>query len=214
MKSFLVIGLGNFGRNLASKLVEEDNEVMAVDRNIDKINMMADVVTCAQCGDCQNIEVLRGLGIQNYDACFVCISNNFQSSLEITYNLKLLNARYIVSKADQESQSKFLSVIGADEIVTPEKDMAERVAIRHSISGAFEYMQFAPKFGIFEIQVPEDWVGREVQSIAVRNKYNINIIGIKKDQVVRPLTDAEHVFSADEHLIIAGSNEAARLMMK
>lgn len=207
MKSFLVIGLGYFGQYLATKLIELGNEVMAVDKDEDRVMRMASVVTASHIGDCQEFEVLKALGIKNYDACFVCISDDFQNSLEVTSLLKEMGAQYVVARADREKQAKFLISIGANEVIHTELDMAHRVAMRFSAKGAFEYIELTAEYAIFEIATPPGWVSKSVKEVNVRMEYNINIIGIKKEGTIVPLTKACHIFSESEHLIVAGGQK-------
>ncbi|HUM82974.1 MAG TPA: TrkA family potassium uptake protein [Lachnospiraceae bacterium] len=213
MRSFLVIGLGAFGQCLAENLTSMGNEVMVIDRNEDRVNRMAPLVTGSQIGDCQDIEILKSVGVDNYDICFVCICDDFQGSLEITSNLRELNAKYIVSRAELASQTKFLKAIGADEVINPEKDMAKRTAVRFSMKGAFEYIELTPEYGIFEAAPPASWIGKTVSDVNVRTNYSINIIGIKNGRDIRPMTRADHVFTSSEHLIIAGSNKDTKKLL-
>lgn len=203
----LVIGLGRFGTGLAKRLCELGNEVMAIDRCEHNVNEVAEYVTAAQIGDCMDIEVLKSLGVDNYDVCFVCISEDFQSSLEITSNLKDLGAKHVVSKADREIHAKFLLKVGADEIVYPERDMAGRSAAKYSAKGAFEYVELTPEYAIFEAEMPESWVGRSLRDMDIRSRHNINVIGLKKDGRVTPVTNPDHLFEKAEHLLIAGGKD-------
>jgi trk system potassium uptake protein TrkA len=203
----LVIGLGHFGKHLAIKLAALGNEVMVVDKDEEAVSKMAPSVTSAQIGDCMDIDVLRSLGVGNFDVCFVCISDNFQSSLEITSLLKELGAKFVISKADRDIHAKFLRIIGADEVIYPERDMAQRTAIRYSVKNAFEYIELTPEYAIFEMLVPSQWVGKSVRDLNVRSKHNINIIGSKKNNVVIPMTNPDYVISSGEHLIMAGTKK-------
>jgi trk system potassium uptake protein len=213
MKSFLVIGLGTFGQYLAIKLMELNNEVMIVDKDEDRVNHLASMVTASRIGDCQDEEVLRALGVKNFDACFVCVSDDFQCSLEVTSMLKELGAKHVVARAERDKQAKFLKSIGADEVIHTELDMAHRAAVRFSTKGAFEYIELTPEYAIFEIETPGEWIGRTVSDVGVRSEYNLNVIGIKEEGEITPLTKANHVFSEQQHLIIAGSRkDAIRLM--
>lgn len=213
MKSMLVIGLGRFGRHLAIKLSELGNEVMAVDKCEERVNRITSIVTASQVGDCQDEEVLRALGVKNFDVCFVCVSDDFQCSLEVTSMLKELGAEYVVSKADREKQTKFLRRIGADSVVHTEMDMAQRIAIKYTAKNAFDYIELAPEYAIFEIRTPASWIGKAVSDVDVRIKYKINIIGIKNNNEITPLISSEHVFQKDEHLYIAGGKkDVIRLM--
>lgn len=106
MKSFLVIGLGRFGRHLTRYLLELGNEVMVLDKDEEKVAKVAGMATAACVGDCQDEQVLESLGVRNFDICFVCVRDDFQCSLEATAALKELGARFVVARADQERQIK------------------------------------------------------------------------------------------------------------
>lgn len=213
MKSFLVVGLGRFGRHLAKKLTELGNEVMVVDQDEELVARMASTVTAACVGDCQDEQVLESLGVRNFDVCFVCVRDDFQCSLEVTSALKELGARYVVARADQEKQIKFLRKIGADFVIHTEMDMAARAAIRFSARNAFDYFELTPKFAVFEIETPVDWEGKTVLEMDVRRRYNVNILGVKVGDTVVPLLDPKYRFQADAHLIIAGDKEAGIRLM-
>lgn len=139
MKSILIIGMGAFGRHLAIKLSELKNDVMIVDKDAAIIEDMSSMVTDAQIGDCTKEDVLKALGVSNFDICFVTIGDTFQSSLEITSLLKDLGAKYVISKASRDIQAKFLLRNGADEVVYPDKDMAEKLAIRCSSKNMLDF---------------------------------------------------------------------------
>ena len=207
MSSMLVIGLGRFGRSLALRLAELGNEVMVMDTDEDAVNKTAPYVTAAQIGNCMDVDVLRSIGAKNFDICFVCIGENFQSSLEITSLLKELGAPKVVAKAGRDIQAKFLERIGADEVIYPERDMAYRTAVRFSSRGAFDYIELSPEYAIFELAVPPSWVGRMLRETGVREKYGVNIIAVKDRGVVVPTTDPAYIFRTGEHILAAGSKK-------
>ena len=130
MKSILIIGLGRFGQHLCRQMVERKNEVMVIDVKEDNVEAMMPIVTSAQIGDCTNVEVLKSIGVGNFDICFVCIGTNFQSSLEITSLLKENGAKYVVSKATRDIQAKFLLRNGADEVVYPLRRKQRSATVR------------------------------------------------------------------------------------
>ena len=215
MKSFLVIGLGRFGIHLTHKLVDLGNEVMVVDQDEERVAKMAPVATAACVGDCQDEQVLASLGVRNFDVCFVCVSDDFQTSLEATATLKDLGARCVVARADREKQIKFLKKIGADFVIHTEMDMAHRVAMRFSADNAFDYIELTPKYAILEIETPREWEGKTVAQVDVRRRYNVNILGLKTGDEIVPLLNPEYRFQPDAHLIIAGDKDAGlRLMEK
>jgi trk system potassium uptake protein TrkA len=208
MRSMLVIGAGRFGENLAKKLTSIGCEVLLVDKDENQVNRFAPFVTGAQIGDCMDRDVLHSLGVRNFDICFVCISQNFQSSMEITSLLKEEGAAYVVSKSDSSLHAELLMKIGADEVVYPERDMAWRTAIKFSTHGAFDYIELSPEYAIFEIAVPDGWVGHSIGELDVRSKHNINVIGVRNnDKKVTALTSADYIFAAEDHVIVACSQK-------
>lgn len=213
MKSMLVIGAGRFGSNLAVKLHELGNEVMVVDQNEAVVDKLASDVTMVQIGNCMDKDVLRELGVRNFDVCFVCISDNFQSSMIITSLLKEMGARIVVAKSDRSINSVLLGKIGADVVVYPERDMAQRTAARFS-AGAFDYIELSPEYAIMEINVPESWKGHDLAELHIRSKNQINVIGVRRNNEVTPILSADHVFGGDEHIIVAGARKDILKLMK
>lgn len=214
MKSILIIGLGEFGQHLCRKLVELKNEVMVIDEKPERVEGMMSVVTNAQIGDCTNVEVLKSIGVNNFDICFVCIGKNFQSSLEVTSLLKENGAKYIVSKATRDIQAKFLLRNGADEVIYPDRDIAQKAAIRYSANHVFDYISVNSEYSIFEIPVAEEWIGKSIKEVNFRAKYKVSILGIKKNESTRLLPMADHEFDAKEHLMVIGKMEDVKRLLK
>ena len=161
MKNILLIGTGRFGRHIAVQLSQLGHQVMAVDTNEERISDVLPYVTNAQIGDSTNAEFLRSLGIGNFDVCIVTISGNFQNSLETTSLLKELGAKCVVSRAERDVQAKFLLRNGADHVVYPEKQVAKWAAIRYTADHIFDYIEIDEQHAIFEVEVPEGWVGKK-----------------------------------------------------
>lgn len=180
MKSILLVGVGRLGRHIAMQLTQLGHQVMAMDTNEDRINDVLPFVTNAQIGDSTNAEYLKTLGIGNFDVCFVTISNNFQNSLETTSLLKELGAKCVVSRAERDVQAKFLLRNGADHVIYPEKQIAKWAAIRYSSNHVFDYIGIDDQHAIFEVEVPETWVGRSIGELDIRRRFGINVLGIRK----------------------------------
>lgn len=214
MKSFLIIGLGRFGSYLCQKLSKLENEVMIVDKDEELLEPLLPYVTDAKIGDCTKENVLRSLGVSNFDVCFVCIGTNFQSSLEITSQLKELGAKHVVSKATREIQAKFLLRNGADEIIYPERDIAEKCAVQYSADNVFDYFELTDGFSIYEITPFKEWIGKSILQLDFRNKYNVNIIAIKAGEGLRSMPTGEYVFQGSEHLLIIGKAEDTDKLLK
>ena len=204
MKTVLIIGLGRFGHYLCKKMVELKNEVMIVDMKEEAVEDLLPTVTNARIGDCTNEEVLHTLGVGNFDLCFVCIGNNFQSSLEITNLLKEMGAKYVISKANRDIQAKFLLKNGADEVVYPNRDIAEKLAVRCSMNQVFDYIDLNEGYYICEIHPLKEWIGNTILEVNFRNKNHVSILGTKRDGKVSLLPVADHKFNVSEHLMVIG----------
>ena len=214
MKTVLIIGMGRFGQHLCRKMLKLNNEVMIVDRNEEAMEDLLPLVTNAKIGDCTNEEVLPSLGIGNFDLCFVCIGTNFQSSLEITSLLKEAGAKYVISKATRDIQAKFLLRNGADAVVYPEKDIAERIAVRYSADNVFDYIELDEEYSIYEIPPLREWIGKTIGEVDFRARLNSSIIGTKLNGITSFLPGADHVFRADEHLMVIGKKKDIDKILK
>ena len=207
MKSILLIGLGRFGKHIAIHLNQLGHEVMAVDHVESRVEAVLPFVTNAQIGDSTNADFLESLGIRNYDVCIVAIGNDFQSSLETTSLLKELGAKLVVSRAARDVQAKFLLRNGADDVIYPEKQMANWAAVRYSSDHIFDYVELTKDHSIVETAVPESWMGKTVVELAVRQKYRINILATKRDGVLEALPGPNHCFQPDETMFILGNDK-------
>lgn len=206
MKSVLLIGLGMFGQALGEKLMNMGDEVMIVDKNEDVVNALAPKYTNAAIANCMNADNLRTLDIPSYDACVVTIGDDFQSSLEITSNLKDLGAKYVVSKANTEIQRKFLMRVGADEVVYPNRDIAEKLAVKLNSKRVYDYIELDSEHGIFEIAVPQRWYGVKLVDVNPRAKFGINVLTIKKDKQFTPSPGADYIFQEGDHMLVFGNS--------
>ena len=194
-------------------MLELKNEVMIVDQREEALEALLPLVTSAKIGDCTNEEVLHSLGVGNFDLCFVCIGTNFQSSLEITSLLKEAGARFVVSKATRDIQAKFLLKNGADEVVYPERDIAERVAVRYSADNVFDYIELDEDYSIYEIPPLKEWLEKQsarwISRQAQQQHYRYEINGETSF-----LPGANHVFRAEEHLMVIGRKKDIDKILK
>lgn len=214
MKNILLIGVGRFGRHIAVQLSQLGHQVMAVDTNEERINEVLPLVTNAQIGDITNEEFLRSLGIGNFDVCIVTISGSFQNSLETTSLLKELGAKCVVSRAERDVQEKFLLRNGADYVVYPEKQMAKWTAIRYTGDHIFDYMEIDDQHAIFEVEVPEAWVGKSVGEVDIRKRFGISILGIRRSGKIDVFVASDTVLSNDITLLALGEYKALQKCFK
>lgn len=204
MKSVLLIGLGRFGRHIAMKLNSMNCHVMAVDNNEERVNAVLPYVTDGIIGDSTNENFLSSLGVKDYDACIVAIGDDFQSSLETASLLKELGAKKVIARASRGVQEKFLLRSGADEVVYPEKQLAAWTAVRCVSDNVLDYIELGNDYSIFEIEVPENWVGKSILELDVRRKYNVNVLAVRKhgDLKVEAVLDDE--LQATDSLLVLG----------
>ena len=204
MKSVLLIGVGRFGRHIAAQLAQLGHQVMAVDTDEERINEVMPFVTSAQIGDSTNAAFLRSLGVGNFDVCVVTISGSFQNSLETTSLLKELGAKCVVSRAERDVQAKFLLRNGADHVVYPEKQVARWAAIRYTSNHISDYIEIDDRHAIFEVEVPDSWVGRSIGELDVRRRFGINILGVKRAGKTDVSVTPETVLAREETILALG----------
>ena len=208
MKNILLIGLGRFGKHIAMQLNEMGHEIMAVDINEERVNRILPFVTNAQIGDSTDASFLESLGIGNFDICFVTIGGSFQNSLETTSLLKELGANLVISRAERDVQEKFLLRNGADRVVYPVKQVAKWSSIRYADDHILDYMEVDASHAIFEVAIPDEWIGRSVGELDIRRRYNINILAVKKEREVSVTISVDTVLEADSTLLVLGDYKA------
>lgn len=215
MKSILIIGMGRFGHLLATDFAENGHDVMVIDEDEEKVTDLVPFVTSTRIGDCTKEDVLKNIGISNFDLVFVCIGTNFQSSLEITSLAKELGAKKVISKATRDVQAKFLLKNGADEVIYPDRDIAYKIAERFSVDNAFDYIDLPGDIGVYEMMPLPEWIGKSVRQANVSAKYHITILGVKgeKDAFMRMLPSADYEFNIHEHLMVMSSNDNAEKLL-
>ena len=216
MKSILLIGAGHFGKHIAIKLHELRHQIMAVNISEERIQAVLPYVTRTQIGDSTDERFLRSLGIRNYDVCIVTIGDDFQNSLETVSLLKELGAKKVIARASRGVQEKFLLRNGADEVIYPEKDIAEECAVHYSMDNIFDYMEMADGYGIYEITPIPTWCEKSIRESNIAAKHRISILGIKKqDGTTNMMPSPDYVIKAEEHLmVLAKSSEIMPLLKK
>ena len=210
MKSILLIGVNRFGSLLAQQFQKHGHQVMAVDKDEERINSILPIVTDAQIGDSTNEAFLRTLGVNNYDVCIVTIGSDFQSSLETTSLLKELGGRLVVSRADRDVQAKFLLRNGADEVISPEKQIAEWAAIRYASDHILDNIKLDDDHAIFEVPIPDDWADKSIGRIDIRKKYGITIMAVKENGKMNLSVTPETVLRSNNTMLVLGEQKAIR----
>lgn len=207
MKSILLIGMGKFGRTLGEKLLAMGDEVMIVDKNEDVINSLSGKYADAVIANCMNEENLASMDVSSFNACVVAIGDDFQSSLEVTSLLKDLGAKRVISRATTDIQRKLLLRMGADEVIYPDMDIAEKLAVRLNSDKVINYIDIDNDYSIFEIAIPEKWIGRKLIDINPRAKFGMNILTVKRGRQVISSLDGNFVFGEGDQIVVFGDTE-------
>ena len=181
LKTFVVIGLGQFGSAVALELSRLGHEVLALDEHEEYVQEVADQVTHAVTGDARDPAVLRSLGVRNYDCAVVAVGGDIGSSALITLNLKEQGVKQVICKAQSDVHQKMLMKIGADRVVFPEYDMGLKVAQGLSSSSVLNFIELSDDYGIVETEPPAAWRGRTIRELDVRAKYRVNLIAVRKE---------------------------------
>jgi len=211
-KSILVIGMGRFGRHLAIKMQELGNSVMVVDIKEQLEKDISYLFNDYMIGDCTNENVLGNIGVENFDICFVTIGKNFEASIVVTSLLKTYGAKYIVTKTDKDIQEDVLKKVGADYVVYPDRELAEKLAVRFNTRNIFDYIDLPGDYSIYEIAVPKDWIGKKIVTLDVRRKFEVNILAIKNGASIQPVPGSDYMFmEGDELIVMAKEKDVLRI---
>lgn len=209
MKSFAIIGLGNFGQTLATTLADAGAQVLAIGRDPDTVNSLGEIVTNAILGDPTNEEVLKSSGINDYDCAVVCIADNISDSLIVTIILKELGVKKIVARAGSVRHRKILEKIGADLVVFPENDMGEKLAHKLINSNVIEFLEYTDGYSIAEIKAPDKWIGRSLVEIDIRRKHKVTVIAVKHgDGTMDVSPTPDMVFAPGDVVSVMGEDSA------
>ena len=214
MKSYIIIGLGRFGQTLARQLCALGAEVLALDKRSDLVQQVAEDVTHAVVGDGQDKEVLRALGVRNFDCGIIAIGSNLAASVLTAMNLKELGVPYIICKAHDETHRKVLEKLGVDRVIIPEQENAQRLARSLNSHNVLEYIELSEDYGILEIPAPKGWIGKTIKELNVRAKLDINIIAVKNGEKTNVSPSADYQICSGDVLAVLGDNVALEAMQR
>ena len=214
MKSYIVIGLGRFGREVARRLCEFGCEVLAMDHNSDLVQQLSNDVTHAVVADAQDKEVLRALDAENFDCAIVAIGGGLASSVLATMNLKELGVPHIVGKAHDETHRQVLLKLGADQVVIPEQENAARLARSLSNPNVLEYIELSDEYGIIEVPAPKRWLSKTLKELNVRAKLGVNIIAVKRENQINVSPAADYMIMEGDVMVVLGDTGALKTVQK
>lgn len=214
MKSYIVIGLGRFGTQIARKLYELGCEVLAVDNNSDLVQQISQDVTQAVVADARDKDVLRALGARGFDCAVVAIGASLADSVLATMNVKELGIPRVVCKAHDETHRQVLLKLGADQVVIPEQEHADRLARSLSSHNVLDYIELSEDYGIIEVPTPKSWVGKTLRELNVRAKLGVNILAVKQGTQINVSPSADYQFCQQDILVVLGDTQALKKVQK
>lgn len=214
MKSYVVIGLGRFGQTLARQLCMLGAEVLAMDVNQDLVQQVSDDVTHAVVGDAQDKDVLRALGVRDFDCAIVAIGSDLAASVLTVMNLKELEVPYVISKAHDETHRRVMEKLGVDRVVIPEQENATRLARSLNSHNVLDYIELSEDYGILEIPAPKSWIGKTLKELNIRAKLGVNIIAVESGSQTNVSPAADYQIQEGDIMVILGDNYSLEVVQK
>ncbi len=214
MKSYVVAGLGRFGSEVARQLCQLGCEVLAIDQSSDLVQQISADVTHAVVADARDKEVLKALGVRNFDCAVVAIGGDLSASVLVTMNMKELGVPYVVSKAHDDTHRRVLEKLGADRVTIPEQENAVRVARSLSSHNVLDYIELSEDFGIVEIPAPKSWQEKTLKDLNVRAKLGVNILAVRREGKINVSPAADFAFCEGDILVVLGDNLALEKVQK
>ena len=214
MNNYIVIGLGRFGSGVARQLCKLGCEVLAMDVSSDLVQHISTDVTHAVVGDGQDKEVLRALGVGDFDCAIVSIGGDLAASILVTMNLKELGVKQVICKAHDETHRKVLQKLGADRVVIPEQENAIRLAHSLSRPNVLDYIELSQEYSIVEVPAPASWYGKDLRELNVRAKLGVNILAVKQDDRINVSPAADYPIGAADVLVVLGDTAALEKVQK
>jgi trk system potassium uptake protein len=205
-KEFVVIGLGRFGGSLVKELIDQGADVLAIDKFSERVDDYATIATQAVIADTTDDNVLKTLGLQNFEHVIVAIGEDIQSSILTTIMLKEIGVKRITVKAQNDYHEKVLKKIGADHVIHPERDMARRLATSIMSNTILDFIELSDEHSIAEIQANDILAGNTLGDLDVRAKYGLNIVAIKRDDQIIVSPQAQEEIQQDDLLILIGAD--------
>ena len=209
-KEYIVIGLGRFGSSIALQLEANGCKVLAIDRNEQRVRLIADYVTLAMCLDVANDEALEELGGRNFDGAVISIGHSLDASVLAAIWAKEQGIRQIIAKAYDDMQGKILTKLGVDEIVYPEKEMGVHLANNLAFNNLLDTTELTSDYSMADVGVLKSWVGKSLKELNLRKKYGVNVIAIKRGGALSINPSADDPTQKDDVFVLLGKNNTLK----
>jgi len=213
-KQFIVVGLGRFGRAIAETLCEDGSEVLGVDRRLDLVEDMRDILTHAVQLDAMDRDALSALGVQDFDVAFVTMGSDIRASGTIVMLLKELGAKRVIAKAHDEFHGRMLEKLGADQVLFPERDMGRRVAHMLVSGNIIDFIELSSEYSMAEIRTKREWAGRSLKELSLRSRLGINVVAIKSGDSLNAMPMPENVLGKNDVLLVVVRDDTLEKLNK
>jgi trk system potassium uptake protein TrkA len=210
MKQYVVIGCGRFGSSVAKTLCKLGYDVLAIDKDPEKIQEIAEFVTHAVQADAIDENALKAIGMRNFDVAVITIGSDVQASIMGTLLAKELGVKKVIAKAQNELHGKVLYKIGAHKVIFPERDMGIRVAHNLVSSNILDVIEFAPDYSIIEVVAQDDWTEKSLRELQLPNNYGVSVMAIKTGEDLNISPYAEDIIKKGDTLIVIGDNASLK----
>lgn len=206
-KQYLVVGLGRFGSELAAELYRQGAEVFAVDRDMDAVAALQGKLTDVMQADAQDEDVLRRIGVAEFDAAIVAIGSDVQAGSIITMMLKEMGAKYVIAKANDDFHGRMLTKLGADKVIYPARDMGQRIAHNLVSDRILDFIELSPDYSLMEMQPHAEWIGKTLGELQLRQKHRINVVAVRSGDAVNALPDQNTLLCERDVMLVVAQTE-------
>lgn len=205
-KQYVVFGIGRFGASVARTLENNGCQVIAVDKDPEKIQMIADEVSYAMTADVEEPEAIASLGLKNVDGAVITMVNNMEASIVVAMMCQDMGLNYVIARAKNDIHGRILKKIGVTKVVYPEQEMGARIGRYIAAQDFMDWIALSPDFSLVELITPREWVGKSLVELDLRGRYGFNVVGLKNDSQMVTQIDPEETLEENTVLYVIGKN--------
>lgn len=213
-KEFMIIGLGNFGKNLVATLYDSNVNLLVIDKNENKLDDIEGMATQAVCADASKKEVLSQFEIPSFDGAIVTMGHEMESSVRIIMHLKEMGMPFIMAKATSEFEGRIFTKVGADKVIFPDREVGIRLGKEIAMGNYYDALDLSDKYSVSDLVLPEEWKGKTIMQLNLRKTYRLNVLGIRRmdNLIINPEPDM--VLREEDVLVVLGSNKDIQSVRK
>lgn len=206
-KEFMIVGLGQLGKNLVRSLYNSDIDLLVIDKDSSKLEEIEEMAVQAICADASKEEILNQIEINSFDGAIVTMGNDIESSVKIVMHLSEMGMPFIMAKATSEFEGRILRKVGADKVIFPEREVGIRLGKEIAFGNYYDSLDLSDTYSITDLNLPDEWINKSIMQLNLRKTYGLNVIGIRRDDELIINPGPNEVFCDEDVLIVLGSNE-------